>query len=461
MAKRTFVALLLLVVCGVARATEKEPNMEAFSNLDGQLRTLNMNGATDRGNPFFADLGANGRRCVTCHEPNNAWSITPAHVEARFAISHGHDPLFRNNDGSNCEGALPQTVEEKRAAYSLLLTRGLIRVGLDVPENAEFVIDSVDDPYQCGPASNDVSVYRRPLPSTNLRFVTAIMWDGRESSATSTLEQDLLHQANAATRGHAQAGMDITAAQARQIVAFEMGLSTAQARDNFAGNLQSDGATGGPVAVSRQEFFVGINDPVGLNPTGAPFNPNVFTLFEPWARLAERGSTSQDWPEWAARQSILRGQALFNTKTIVLSGVGGLNGQTFANGVTPPASFPGTCTICHDTPNIGNHSVKAPLDIGLTDPDVAPYLPVYTLRNKVTNETIRTTDPGRALISGKWADVNRFKGPTLRGLSARAPYFHNGSAATLDEVIDFYERRFAIGLTPRERADLLAFLRAL
>jgi cytochrome c peroxidase len=105
--------------------------------------------------------------------------------------------------------------------------------------------------------------------------------------------------------------------------------------------------------------------------------------------------------------------------------------------------------------------VKAPLDIGLADPSVAPYLPVYTLRHKVTQELLRTTDPGRALITGKWADVNRFKGPVLRGLAARAPYFHNGSAATLEEVVAFYERRFAIALTAREKADLLAFLRAL
>ena len=74
---------------------------------------------------------------------------------------------------------------------------------------------------------------------------------------------------------------------------------------------------------------------------------------------------------------------LFNTKPITLTGVSGLNGQTFSNGVTLPASFVGNCTTCHDSPNAGDHSVKAPLNIGLTEPDVAPYLPVYTLRNVV------------------------------------------------------------------------------
>jgi cytochrome c peroxidase len=141
--------------------------------------------------------------------------------------------------------------------------------------------------------------------------------------------------------------------------------------------------------------------------------------------------------------------------------VSGLNSETFANGVTLPESFTGTCTICHDSPNVGNHSVKAPLNIGLDDPIIAPYLPVYTLRNHDTHERVRTTDPGRGLITGKWRDIGRFKGPVLRALASRAPYFHNGSAATLEEVVEFYDTRFDIGLTPQEKADLTAFLKAL
>ena len=139
----------------------------------------------------------------------------------------------------------------------------------------------------------------------------------------------------------------------------------------------------------------------------------------------------------------------------------GLNGVTFASGVTVPDSFTGSCTVCHDSPNAGDHSVKAPLNIGLTTPAQAPYLPVYTLRNMSTQETVQTTDPGRAMITGKWADIGKFKGPILRALAARAPSFHNGSAETLEEVVEFYETRFNIGLTAREKADLVAFLRAL
>ena len=103
-----------------------------------------------------------------------------------------------------------------------------------------------------------------------------------------------------------------------------------------------------------------------------------------------------------------------------------------------------------------------PLNIGLTDAARrTPDLPLYTLRNKATYETVQTTDPGRAMVTGKWADIGKFKGPILRALAARAPYFHNGSAATLEEAVDFYNTRFNIGLTPREKADLVAFLKAL
>jgi len=137
----------------------------------------------------------------------------------------------------------------------------------------------------------------------------------------------------------------------------------------------------------------------------------------------------------------------------------------------------GTCTTCHDTPHAGDHSVPAPLNIGTADPPLSiadggdgvhnrsalPVgdMPVYTLRNKTTGEIKIVTDPGRALITGKWKDVGRFKGPILRGLPGRAPYFHNGSAATLADAVNFYDKRFGLGLTDQQKGDLVAFLRTL
>jgi cytochrome c peroxidase len=437
-----------------------EPDRAALTLEDqtGRITTLSVNGAViDPTNPFFEDLGTNGRRCSTCHRPEDAMTVTPAHLQERFVATGGTDPIFRPNDGSNCEGADPQTADERRAVYSLLLSKGLIRIGIDVPDNAEFFVESVDDPYQCGASLSAVSMYRRPLPATNLRFLSAVMWDGRESSPTTTILEDLAHQANSATRGHAMAALDLTAGQTQQIVDFETALFTAQSRDNQAGNLHARHANGGPAALSRQAFYIGINDPVGLNPTGAPFDPSAFTLFDAWGshRASDEGSAD-------ARRAVARGQDLFNSRTITLSGVAGLNDETFSNGVTLPASFTGTCTTCHDTPNAGNHSVKAPLNIGLTDQSRrTPDLPLYTLRRISDGMMVKTTDPGRAMKTGKWADIGKFKGPILRGLAARAPYFHNGLAATLRDAVEFYDTRFQIGLTAREKADLVAFLQSL
>ena len=154
-----------------------------------------------------------------------------------------------------------------------------------------------------------------------------------------------------------------------------------------------------------------------------------------------------------------RCEELFNFKLIKISGVSGINDEPAFGS---PSVVNGTCTTCHDTPNSGNHSVAAPLNIGIADASRrTPDMPLYTLKNKTTGGEIQTTDPGRALITGKWKDIGRFKGPVLRGLAARAPYFHNGSAKDIEAVVDFYDQRFGVGFTDQEKADLIAFLRTL
>jgi cytochrome c peroxidase len=88
-------------------------------------------------------------------------------------------------------------------------------------------------------------------------------------------------------------------------------------------------------------------------------------------------------------------------------------------------------------------------------------MPLYTVRNKVTRDERQTTDPGRALRTGRWADLDKFKAPSLRGVVARPPYFHNGIAGTLTDVVRHYETALGFVYTPEEREDLVAFLEAL
>jgi cytochrome c peroxidase len=441
----------LCVLIGSAQITSAGPriaDMKQFDNETGGSRSFSSNGALDTRNPFFQNLGSNGRSCLTCHQPAQGWTITPVEVQQRFEATAGLDPIFRLNDGSVSPLADVSTVDARRRAYRMLLSKGLIRVGIGIPANAEFELVAVDDPYQFA-SSGELSLFRRPLPSTNLRFLSAVMWDGRESAAGATLHANLIRQALDATQGHAQLVGELTPQQLDEIVDFEMGLTTAQAVDLNAGKLDTQGALGGPVRLWQEDFFIGINDPLDGNPTGAPFTPVAMTLFDSWENL--HGSSAQD----ANRGAVVRGQKLFNTKPIAITGVAGLNDDLNLSVIQ------GSCTLCHDTPNVGNHSVSAPLNIGISDASIrTPDMPLYTLRNKITGEVTQTTDPGRSLISGRWRDIGRVKGPVLRGLAARAPYFHNGSAATLEDVVDFYETRFSIGFTAQEKADLIAFLRS-
>jgi cytochrome c peroxidase len=122
----------------------------------------------------------------------------------------------------------------------------------------------------------------------------------------------------------------------------------------------------------------------------------------------------------------------------------------------------GTCTTCHDAPNVGNHSISQPLNIGLVDASRRTAdMPLYTFRCNLTGQNVQVTDPGRALVTGKCRDLGKFKGAILRGLASRAPYFHNGSAATLMDVVEFYDTRFGLGLNTQQKSDLVAFLRTL
>jgi hypothetical protein len=339
----------------------------------------------------------------------------------------------------------------------LLLKKGLIRISLPAPPSAQFSIVSIKDPYSCAETTpTQPAMYRRPLPSTNLPFSATVMWDGRETFAGLTINQDLGSQASDATTGHAQATVAPSPEQLAQIVSFESSLFTAQTYDKAAGPLDDAGANGGPHTLPSEPFFLGINDPLGDNPSGAAFNPDVFDLYNSWLNL--HGSDRQS----AARRSIARGETLFNTFPIPITGVAGLNdalGQ---------ATIKGTCSTCHDAPNAGDHSLSLALNIGITDFPGRPGLdisglPVYTVRCNTTNPPtiMRTTDIGRAMVTGKCADVGKTKGPILRGLSARAPYFHNGSANTLDDAVTFYNLRFNMGLTVQQQADLVAFLKSL
>src|SRR5215475_8422913 len=477
---------LLFVAVVHGQGPNSIPNGAHFPNPGGTASTISTAGSVDLTGPFFQSLGTNGRSCGSCHQPGDGMSVSAGNVQQRFDTSAGLGPIFRTVDGSNCDNLDVSTLQARSNAYTLLRTRGLIRIAIDVPAGADFQVMNVQNPYGCSDR-NTISAYRRPLPTTNLRFLSTIMWDGRESTtATGTtkilfdnypnsLLSNLAHQAVDATNGHAQ-GNGLTADQQQQIVDFEMALFSAQETAGRGDSLSSQGANGGAVALINEPFFISINssvDPMvpGLEPPGGLLTPGdgIFTaanfnIFDAWANL----------PPFSSRAAIARGQALFNTTPITISGVAGLNDDAAAGGLFPGGipSFTGNCATCHSTPNVGDHSFPTPVGIGVGDfgansavnmggLDVS-YLPRITVcRVSNISDCKTTTDLGQAMIDGKFDHVGKFKGPILRSLSSRAPYFHNGSARTLLDVVRFYEVRFGINFTPQEESDLVAFLSAL
>ena len=285
---------------------------------NGTISTISTTGSIDLTNPFFKNIGSNGRTCLSCHVPSQGWSISPPDIALRFLTTLGTDPIFRPVDGAVCPSAKVATVLERLSAYRLLLKKGLIRISMPVPSGAQFSILSIADPYSCRETTkSQPALYRRPLPSTNLPFLATVMWDGRETFAGESMDQNLTSQASDATTGHAQAMVAPSPEQLAQIVSLESSLLTAQTYDKAAGPLNNAGAHGGPYSLPSEPFFLGINDPLGGNPSGATFNPNVFDIYNSWLNLSGNDRRS------AARRSIARGQVLFNTFPISITDVAG------------------------------------------------------------------------------------------------------------------------------------------
>jgi cytochrome c peroxidase len=392
------------------------PNNFPFLNGAGTAATFSTAGFVDLTNPFHVPQGSNGRSCESCHLPQVGWSIRPIDVELKFLLTQGNDPIFNPQD-ANSPTPDTSSLQAKRAAYSML-RKGLFRRGGTIPTTGEFVIENFDDPLGAGAATpGTVQAFRRPLATANFHIAMNIGWHDQNTNGSGNVFQGLKTQADGNIKG-GQEGQPPTDATVTSIANYELGLAFAQQFSFSAGLLTACGAKGGPENLSAQ-----------LPAKGR------FDLFDAWKDLkpGSCGTKAVD----RKRAQIARGQEVFNTS--------GCNG-------------------CHSAVNNGSNFDGRLFDIHASQVQHRkPGMPLYTMLNKATGERKLTTDPGRALRTGKWADMDRFKVPSLRGLSARAPYFHNGIAANLDEVVRHYETElgFKFDEQPGDRAALIAFLEAL
>lgn len=390
-------------------APDSIPNNHPNPNPGGKAATFSSQGSVNLTGEYFQAQGANGRSCASCHTPEDAWSINPGTLQNLFDDTDGTHPVFNLLDANNPNMAV-STPDARLAAYSMLLSRGVFRRGGAPRPNSEWELIAVEDPHGFASLTRLVH-WRRAMPTINFAVGSAtVNWDGGNS--VGTIQHDgLVNQAARNVTG-GQQGQPAAPEVIEDIVQFEESLSTAQLIVPGVGRLNSGGARGGPEALSTMVKTAG-----------------RFDLFDAWAGHGN-----------PRRAQIARGQELFN--------------NTNAGG--------SSCNSCHNSANNGTSINNVLFDVRAASAEArTPDLPLYTFRNKTTGQVRQLTDAGRGNITGLWNDLGRFKTPTLRALAARAPYFHNGIAATIEDVVRHYETHLGFVFSDAERADLVAFLSAL
>jgi cytochrome c peroxidase len=454
------------------------PRELTFDNSAGRLGVLNADGTVaTKGHPFFEPLGSNGRACVTCHQPAGAMSLSLDLIRERWRVTGGSDPLFAAIDGSD-NPSLPQ---DRQSSHSLLLNRGLFRVGLPWPPEKnpapEFTIDIVRDPtgvnrdpvWGLNSATPTVSVFRRPRPAANLKYVLAPDNGVFNVKLGVLLEKDPLTgrpvsmnmmadaraatlqiQAEGAYHDHQEGKGTLRPEQLNAIIAFESQVYAAQIFDSGAKDLVEPG---GPEALGPLNL---LRETAGV--LNSPAKP-VFLSFDRWTTESE------------FRQSVARGNDIFLNRTFWVRDVAHINSIGLGN----PAKR--SCAVCHNAVMSGMDRAPGWVDLGTTnyptwtEPKTwnePGELPVFKLTcrpnakpHPFLGRVIYTSDPGRALITGLCADIGAITMGQFRGLAARAPYFANGSARNLMELVDYYDRRFDMRLTTQEKEDLVNFLKIL
>jgi hypothetical protein len=451
-----------------------------YPNPDGTLRTLLVNGPLEtKGHPFFEALGPNGRACVTCHQPADGMSLSAASARERWDATAGRDPLFAASDGSNCPSLPPQ----ERTSHSLILDYGLIRIQRPWPPRdmagkpirPDFTIEMLRDPWGCntagryGPRAGNISVYRRPRPVANLKYLLAVgfaydpkagmplpldpasgrpmsgnlMADGRAG----TLEAQMLDAAST----HLEMLRRLDARDMSRLLDFEMRVYSAQNLHRAGGSLDAGGADGGPAKLAASE-------PGQLGSQGVA----VWSEFAAWEKADADLTLPAD--ARAFRLSVARGARVFREKIFLITDSAGINSPIgFGNPVR------NSCVFCHNMSQMGNDVAPGQVDLGTTTApfaDPAPHLPLFRITctgdpHPHYGRVIHTSDPGYALTTGRCADVGKITLQSMRGLAARAPYFSNGAAKDLRAVIDYYDRRYHIGYTEEEKRDLVNLMSAL
>jgi hypothetical protein len=463
-----------------------------FTNEEGTLAVSYSGEPFATANHPFFRVRPNGRACVTCHQPIDAMGISTKTIRERWNETNGRDPLFHPSDGANC----PHLPRGDAKSHSLLLERGLFRVGMRWPPKdfagnviePEFEIEVATDPTGCNThpqygltsANPTVSVYRRSRMAANVRYLESaqaqsntktglplvrdpvtgihssmsIMSDARVTSLAMQAQDAGGVHMGMGSPGGADSHLQMSRAEADELVEFQRKVHAAQQASKFAGRFDVPNT---PRALGVKPLIEGRgNPPINGNDTDV----GVFYQMEEWRGPVKSGDPAADF-----RASVVRGYDIFFTRPIWLRDVFGITNFGLGN------PYKQTCAFCHNTLLTGHDDVPGWMDLGTNNFPHAPAdpeLPTFKITCKASalphpylGREIYTHDPGRALVTGKCTDVGSLVMQQFRGLAARGPYFANGSANSIREVVDFYDRRFNVGYTDQDKQDLINFLSVL
>lgn len=454
------VLLCVLALVGIIAIAEPRPGFGQDPSPNGLTR-LNCDeqpcDAVARGRAAFNErnlnqIGGNGRACADCHMPSEGFQLSPAAARGRFEAllaerahnPNADDPLFRPVDADDF-----RLNGDNASDFSNLVENGLVRVTMPLPPNVRLIDPATGQPTE----ETSVDLWRAVMPVNNVAItgpdgfpptwppgaprVPIMGLDPNGPNRQGGYQHDarfgtLQEQARGALFAHAQVSVEPPGRMLDDLAAFQQTLFSSPGVERLAGAILS-------------------------------------------------GATTFPDPDSELNELEQQGKAVFNRACATCHG-GALHPSTS----TPDATLSGIRTIMR------YHTIQAACPRPATD-GFAPC-PQRLARNARTyritladgsTQTFTTSDPGRLLLTGQIADLGMFDITQLRGISRTAPYFHNNSAATLEEVIDHYVALFARAarLSPppnlppvlssnglvidrgfvrtEERAALLAYLRKL
>ena len=430
--KRSLIAFLGFALTAVIAAVMPHTGSGQALQGNGAMELNCDDGPCDaiaRGRKAFNDgklkeLGGNGRSCADCHMPSDSFQLSPAAARARFDAlqekrqhnKNADDPLFRPVDADDF-----RINGDNATDFSNLIENGLVRVTMPLPLNVKLI-----DPVTGQPSDETfVDLWRAVMPVFNVAITgpdgVAPIWPPG-APRPPIMGQD----PNGPNR---QGGYQ---------------------HDARFGTLQEQ-ARGALLAHAQ----VSVEPPQRMLDDLAAFQQTLFSSpgVELLADAILSGSTPFPDPDPELDELEQQGKVVFNRACAQCHG-----GTLHPSGSTAETGFV--------RPIVRYHSIATACPRPATD-GYAPC-PERLARNarryritlaNGTFQVITTSDPGRLLLTGQPADLGVMDVTQLRGISRTAPYFHNNSAATLEEVLDHYDaffRRVARNIPPPNLPPLLS-----